>query len=145
MKILEMAAAEGLYNTFVNAVRSAPDVIDILTNEGPWTVFMPTDDAFNHLPQGEIDSILLDADYLTGVLQHHIVSGLFLIDDVKTMGAIDAVDDETLALRVFQGQVRVDEALVVEEDLRADNGVIHGIDLVLIPSNEPSEPRSTMY
>lgn len=143
-KILGTLEDEGLYIMFTNMIKASDDVRSTLEEEGPFTVFAPTDEAFNALPDGQADSILLDPDRLADVLEYHIVRGLYLVEDLKTMTSVDNENGDSMVI-TGGSPVTVDEARIVEEDVRCANGVIQGIDLMLIPSNEPEQPRSSMY
>ena len=74
MDIVETAAADGRFTTLL-AAATAADLVDALKSEGPLTVFAPTDDAFNALPEGTVEALLQDIDALTAILTYHVVPG----------------------------------------------------------------------
>lgn len=110
-----------------------------LQEEGPFTVFAPTDDAFNKLPQAARDRLLREENraQLESLLGHHVVRGEAYPSDAipdrldpMAGGPIDiGLADRGLVVQPGGGQ----QALVVEGDIQADNGVIHAINTLLIP------------
>jgi uncharacterized surface protein with fasciclin (FAS1) repeats len=130
--IVDTAVGAGSFNTLVAAVKAA-GLVDTLKSPGPFTVFAPTDDAFNKLPAGTVDSLLKDIPQLTKILTYHVVSGKVLSSDVVNLDKATTVEGSDLKIDASSG-VKVNEATVVTPDIEADNGVIHVIDSVLIPA-----------
>ncbi len=132
--IVEIAAANGNFNTLVAAVKAA-GLAETLSGEGPFTVFAPTDAAFAKLPAGTVEALLKDKAKLTSILTFHVLSGKVMSADVvKAGGAKPAsLEGEKLNIVVRDGSVYVDGAKVVTADIVASNGVIHVIDAVLLP------------
>jgi len=130
--IVDVAAANEDFSTLVAAVQAA-DLVDTLSSDGPFTVFAPTNDAFDALPEGVLDALLLEenVDVLTSILTYHVVEGEVTSDQV-TDGDVATVEGQTVTLSTENG-VMVNEATVVIADVEASNGVIHAIDAVLIP------------
>ena len=130
--IVEVAAANPDFETLVAAVTAA-DLVDTLSGEGPFTVFAPTDEAFDALPEGVLDALLLpeNSDALTAILTYHVVSGEVMAADV-TAGDVPTVEGSTIAITT-DGGVKVNEANVTATDVDASNGVIHVIDAVIVP------------
>jgi uncharacterized surface protein with fasciclin (FAS1) repeats len=135
--VLEVAAAEGDLGTFLEATEAA-GIMDGLHGTGPFTVFAPTDDAFDvyltdaGMSQGEV---FADQAMLQRIVEHHIVE---MSDDAEMVMAMDGQSfttaaDTMLAVTVDGDAVMVDDATVERYDLTASNGVIHVIDAVLIP------------
>ncbi|MBW6455088.1 MAG: fasciclin domain-containing protein [Trueperaceae bacterium] len=104
----------------------------VLSSDGPFTVFAPTNAAFEALPAGALDAVLADADLLTAVLTYHVVAGDVRAADVVSLSLAATVQGEYLAISTTDG-VQVDQANVVATDVVASNGVIHVIDAVLLP------------
>ncbi len=129
--IVDIAVENDDFSTLVTAV-SAAGLVDVLSSEGPFTVFAPTNDAFAALPEGALDAVLADADLLTAVLTYHVVSGDVRAADVVELSKARTVQGEWLAVSTDDG-VQVDQANVVATDIVAENGVIHVIDAVLLP------------
>ncbi len=130
--IVETAVAAGKFNTLVAAVKAA-GLVDVLSGPGPFTVFAPTDEAFSKLPAGTIENLLKDKEQLTAVLTYHVVAGKVMAADVVNLSSAKTVQGGTLAINAEHG-VKIDNANVIQADVTCDNGVIHIIDSVLIPS-----------
>lgn len=131
--IVDAAVAAGQFETLVAAVQAA-ELVDVLKGEGPFTVFAPTDEAFAALPEGTVESLLLEEnrDQLVAILTYHVVPGLVMAADVAP-GEVVTVNGESITITVDNGTVMVDEATVVATDVEASNGVIHVIDAVIMP------------
>jgi len=132
--IVEVAAANPDFETLVAAVTAA-GLAETLSGEGPFTVFAPTDEAFDALPEGVLDALLLpeNKDALTSILTYHAVSGEVMAADV-TAGDVETVEGSTIAITTDDG-VKVNDANVIATDVDASNGVIHVIDAVLVPES----------
>ena len=129
--IAELAvAAEGL-TTLVAALKAA-DLVGALSGEGPFTVLAPTDDAFNDLPEGTLESLLADTEKLKTVLLSHVIDGAVLADTVVTLNSATTLSGQTLAISTANG-VEIGGAGVLKTDIMASNGVIHLIDKVITP------------
>ncbi|WP_220489181.1 MULTISPECIES: fasciclin domain-containing protein [unclassified Tessaracoccus] len=130
--IVDVAAGNPDFETLVAAVTAA-DLVETLSGDGPFTVFAPTDDAFDALPEGLLDALLLpeNKDALTSILTYHVVSGEVMAADV-TAGDVATVEGSTIAITT-DGGVMVNDANVVTTDVDASNGVIHVIDKVIVP------------
>ncbi|KAA3662002.1 MAG: fasciclin domain-containing protein, partial [Chloroflexi bacterium] len=132
--IVDIAVADGRFETLVAAVTAA-NLVDTLSSEGPFTVFAPTDDAFAALPEGTVDSLLADPEgALTDILLYHVVADAVMAETVVTLDAATTVQGGDVAISVVDGNVFLNETVqVIITDIKADNGVIHVIDAVLIP------------
>jgi len=108
---------------------------DALSVEGPFTIFAPTDAAFDQLPEGTIDELLQPENLpdLQRILQHHIVEGSLTAEDVLEAGTLDTLAGTTLEVSMENDEPRVNGAGIATVDLTASNGVIHVIDTVLMP------------
>lgn len=140
--ILGIAAGAGNFKTFVTAVKAA-GLVEKLQGEGPFTIFAPTDEAFAKLPEGTLEDLLQPANKarLAGLLACHVVPGKLMAADIKTMRATN-VNGQDLNIMVHGGTVTVDDAKVVKADLVASNGVIHGIDSVIVPAPPAGKAES---
>lgn len=132
--IVEVAAGNEDFSTLVAAVE-AGDLVETLSGEGPFTVFAPTNEAFEALPEGVLDALLLEEnqDTLVKILTYHVVAGEVTSDQI-TDGDVATVEGQSVTLSTEDG-VTVNEATVVIADVPASNGVIHAIDAVLIPAD----------
>jgi len=132
--IVDVASATPDLSTAVAAI-SAADLVGTLSGEGPFTVFAPTNAAFEALPAGVLDALLLpeNKDALAKILTYHVVSGSVMAADI-TDGDVATVEGQNVTLSTANG-VTVNGANVVIADVATDNGVVHVIDAVLIPSD----------
>ncbi|MBL0421973.1 fasciclin domain-containing protein [Ramlibacter sp. AW1] len=128
--IVDTAVAAGDFKTLAAALQKA-GLVDTLKGKGPFTVFAPTDAAFAKVPKAQLDALLNDKDKLTAVLTYHVVPGTVMAKDVKA-GKVKTVQGSELTVST-SGGVKVDNANVVKTDIKADNGVIHVIDSVVMP------------
>ncbi len=130
--IVEVASGAEDYSTLVAAIEAA-GLVDTLNGDGPFTVFAPDNAAFDALPAGVLDALLLPENQavLVKILTYHVVPGAVTSDQV-TDGDVATVEGQTVTLSTADG-VQVNGATVVAPDIEASNGVIHGIDAVLIP------------
>jgi uncharacterized surface protein with fasciclin (FAS1) repeats len=132
--IVDTAVEAGSFNTLAAALTAA-GLVDTLKSEGPFTVFAPTDEAFGKLPEGTVESLLKpeNKDQLVSILTYHVVAGKVMAADVVKLDSATTVNGKAVSIRVDDGKVYVNEAVVVTADVAASNGVIHVIDSVLIP------------
>lgn len=134
--IVKVAAGSPDHTTLVAAVQAA-DLVDVLANPGPFTVFAPTNEAFDKLPAGTVEDLLKpeNRSALRGVLQHHVTTSALAIDFFKDGQSLWLVDGGHETITVADGEVRIGGALVLGS-VRASNGWVHVIDGVLVPSGE---------
>lgn len=144
--IVETAIASDDHTTLVAAVKAA-DLVGTLSDEGPYTVFAPTNAAFEKLPDGTVATLLKpeNKSKLTGVLTYHVVAGNFrakdiigLIEKGNGVAVIPTVNGTELTAMVIDGSVYLkdkngNKAKVIAADLKQSNGVIHVIDTVILP------------
>lgn len=131
--IIDTATNNGSFKTLVAAIEAA-GLVDTLTGaEAPFTVFAPTDAAFNKLPAGTVDALLKDIPKLKKILTYHVVSGKVLAADVAKLKTAKTVEGSDVKIDASNG-VKINDAKVATADVAADNGVIHVIDTVLIPA-----------
>lgn len=129
--IVDTAVSAGSFSTLVAAVKAA-GLVDTLKGPGPFTVFAPSDEAFAQLPEGTVDSLLKDIPELTKILTYHVVSGKVTASDVVNLDKATTLEGSDLTIDASNG-VKVNGSMVVQPDIEADNGVIHVIDMVLVP------------
>lgn len=133
--LMETLVNDGRFNTFVSALQ-ASNLSDTLHSTGPFTVFAPTDDAFAGLAEGTVDKMMDDVPSLTRVTTYHLVSGLFSADAVEAQERLTTVEGSDVRIQRLDSRAFVDDALIVDSDLNADNGVIHAVDAVLLPPDK---------
>ncbi|WP_337173643.1 fasciclin domain-containing protein [Paludisphaera sp.] len=129
--IVDTAVAAGSFKTLATALKAA-DLVDTLKGDGPFTVFAPTDDAFEKLPAGTLDALLKDKAKLKAVLLYHVVKGEVKAADVVKLKSAKTVGGESVEVDATDG-VKINDAKVVKADIECSNGVIHVIDAVLVP------------
>ena len=129
--LIDTAASAGTFKTFLASVKAA-GLSESLKNQGPFTVFAPSDDAFAKLPRGTMSALLKDKVRLAQLITHHIVHGKILVAEVKP-GALKTIQGDAVTLTSDNGKITVDGANVTQSDLTADNGVIQSIDMVMLP------------
>jgi uncharacterized surface protein with fasciclin (FAS1) repeats len=130
--IADTAREAGTFKTLLTAVDAA-GLGETLADGGPFTVFAPTDEAFAALPSETVSGLLADPPALTRVLTFHVVPGRITAAQITDHSEQKTVEGGVLRLAV-NGGVTVNEANVIQSDVEAANGVIHGIDRVLIPA-----------
>lgn len=132
--IVDVAAANPDFTTLVAAVKAA-GLAETLSGTGPFTVFAPTNAAFEALPAGLVDKLLLpeNKDVLTKILTYHVLAAEVKAADVKP-GKAATVNGAEITITT-DGGVKVDDAMVTATDVVASNGVIHVIDKVLVPAD----------
>lgn len=134
MDIVDTAVKAGSFNTLVAAVKAA-GLVETLKGEGPFTVFAPTDEAFAKLPAGTVESLLKpeNKQKLTDILLFHVVPGKVMASDVTRLNNAKSVSGKTIDIVSKYGKVKVAGANVVKTDIKTSNGVIHVIDIVMMP------------
>ena len=132
--IVETAIAAGDFNTLVAAVQAA-GLVDTLNGPGPFTVFAPTDAAFEKLPAGTLDTLLMPANrgQLEDILLYHVVPGEKLAAEVLSAASLETVLGQDVSISMQGNDALVNDAKIVSTDIRTSNGVIHVIDTVLLP------------
>lgn len=140
---VEAASAEmdAEFTTLVAAVIAA-DLVEALSDEGPFTVFAPTDEAFAAALEAlglTAEELLADTETLTSVLLYHVVPGKVLAKDVVELDGETVetlLEDDGIMISVSEDGVMVDGANVIATDIIGSNGVIHVIDAVILPDGE---------
>lgn len=134
--IVSVAQEAGSFDTLIAAVEAA-DLAETLQGPGPFTVFAPTDEAFEALPAGTLDELLADPEQLSQILLYHVVEGEVTAEQVVTLDEAETVQGSPVAISVVGGEVVLNESVnVVTTDVVASNGVIHVIDAVLLPPDD---------
>lgn len=137
--IVVLATNTSDLSTLVTAVK-AVELVDTLQGQGPFTVFAPTNVAFNALPEGTLATLLKpeNKEQLKAVLTYHVVSGQVLAQDLKDGQEITTVQGGKLKVKIADGKVYLIDAkgnqvTVEKADVDASNGVVHIIGGVLLP------------
>ena len=133
--IVDIAAASGDFTTLVAAVQAA-GLVETLSGEGPFTVFAPTDAAFEQAltDLGLTAEELLAREDLADILTYHVVPGKVMAEDVVGLESATTVQGGTVTISTDEtGNVLINDATVVQADIEGSNGVLHVIDAVLLP------------
>ena len=133
--LLASAAANGSFKTFGKAIEQA-GLSQTLNGSGPFTVFAPTDAAFDKLPSGKLDSLLKPENKteLASILNYHVVSGRNSAADVGKWQTAKTVNGQAAPIKLEGSKVFIGGAEVSKADIGCSNGVIHGIDRVIMPA-----------
>ena len=146
MNIVETAVSNDNFSTLVAAVQAA-ELVDALSSDGPFTVFAPTNDAFNNLPDGTLSTLLQpeNQETLQSILTYHVVAGQFMAEDVVQaindnggQFTVETLQGGELTLKLWEGNVYVkdtngNKAQIIITDVETSNGVIHAINNVVLP------------
>jgi uncharacterized surface protein with fasciclin (FAS1) repeats len=130
--IVQTAVESGEFDILITAIQTA-ELEETLSGEGPFTLFAPTDSAFEALPPDTLDALLDDKDALTNVLLYHVAEGELMAANVVEMESIETMQGGELTVNATNETVMVNDATITTTDIEASNGVIHVIDKVLIP------------
>lgn len=144
--IVEVASNSSDHTTLVTAVKTA-GLVDVLSSEGPFTVFAPTNKAFEALPKGTVETLLKKENQkkLQSILTYHVLAGDYkaadVIDAIKKgngKASFKTVNGDEIYAMLDGDKVKIKDksgniATVTAADLDASNGVIHVIDTVILP------------
>jgi uncharacterized surface protein with fasciclin (FAS1) repeats len=132
--VLDTCAANGSFKTFGIAVEKA-GLADTLRGKGPFTLFAPTDAAFEKLPAGRLDTLFQPENQaeLASILNYHVVNGRKNAGDISKWNTARTVNGQQAPIAMADGKWSIDGAQVTSADIVAGNGVIHGIDKVNMP------------
>ena len=161
--IFERVRAERKHDKFVKGLESVAGLVATLSGPGPFTIFVPTDEAFDRLSADQQANLLRDPGKLAKVMKYHIAPGLYTVDNLldyvflKTLegplikvwanihetplgetevdiggDALNYIARNTVTTAV-RTSIKINGAHILQADVRADNGIIHVIDKVLVP------------
>ena len=139
--IVQTAMANKNFKTLVSAIEAA-DLATTLEGKGPFTVFAPTDAAFQKLGKDTLSNLLKPQNKaeLAKILKYHVVAGRLTSKEVANMHEAKTVEGTALVITVYEGKVMVGKAHVEKTDIQCTNGVIHVIDTVLMPKAASQRP-----
>lgn len=131
--LLALAESSPKFTTLIAALKAA-GLTETLQGKDQLTVFAPTDEAFAKLPQDAVRDLLKpeNKEILLKLLTYHVVSGRVLSTDLSS-GEVQSLEGGAISVSVSPNGVMVNDAKVVEADIQGTNGVIHAIDLVILP------------
>ncbi len=132
--VVKIAVGSKDHTTLVAALKQA-DLVTALSNAGPFTVFAPTNAAFDKLPAGTVDGLMKDekkAD-LQNILQYHVTTSALkkeFFQDGQTLGMVNG---DNITISVKDGKVMLNNSATIIASIPASNGMVHVIDAVLLP------------
>ena len=137
--IVNVASNAGNFNTLLKAAVEA-DLANTLSEDGPFTVFAPTDSAFEKLPDEVIISLLKkeNKDKLVNILKFHVISGSYPSDKLPLL-PLKTLNGQDVNFKVDNGDIFINGAKVLKANIKASNGIIHVIDGVLTPPKSITE------
>jgi uncharacterized surface protein with fasciclin (FAS1) repeats len=161
--IIEKARAEHAYNQYVKGLESVAGLVDTLTGPGPFTIFIPTDAAFDSLSDEQQTNLFADPGKLAKVLKYHIVPGYYTADDLLDRLFLKTLEGQRLRVwsdvsetplgeeetaisgdamsyissdtvtTAVRESIKINGGHVIQANVIADNGILHVIDKVLVP------------
>lgn len=138
--IMLRAEENGNLKNFIDIVEAGDRKDALMNYPGPYTIFAPSDEAFDRLSVAEMDSII-EKDNSNDILEYLIVLGNYTMDDLETIESLTNIRGDILSIDSSNG-IKVDDANIVSGDIKCSNGIIHIIDSVLRPSSGQSEEDS---
>lgn len=132
--VVKIAVGSADHTTLVAALKAA-ELVNALANAGPFTVFAPTNAAFDKLPKGTVDDLLKpeNVDKLRGILQHHVTTSVFEAADLTDGMTLSMADGGSVTIKKAGDEITVDGAKVVAS-VRGSNGIVHVVDGVIVPA-----------
>uniref|UniRef100_UPI0036F49D56 fasciclin domain-containing protein n=1 Tax=Aeoliella mucimassa TaxID=2527972 RepID=UPI0036F49D56 len=133
----EVAEKAEAFSTLLAAAKAA-GLVDTLAGDKELTVFAPTDEAFEALPEGTVETLLKpeNKEKLVQVLAYHVVAGRVYSTDAVEAGTAKTLQGSTISIKTEGDEAMVNNAKLLKTDIDASNGVIHVIDKVLLPPTE---------
>lgn len=130
--IIETLQVGQKYNNFLKMIFDS-EFDRILEQQGPFTVFAPVDAAFQNLPDKDWAQIKNNKEELRKIISEHMLRGKFSLKNLGDMDEVITMQNSNLAVERHEGGLIIGSAKIVESSIECSNGVIHGIDLVLLP------------
>ena len=132
--VVQIAIGSKDHTTLVAAVKAA-DLVNALSNAGPFTVFAPTNAAFDKLPKGTVEGLLKPEkkDDLADILQYHVTVGVFKAESLQDGEVLGQVNGGNITVSKKDGKIILNGTATIIASIPASNGIIHVIDGVLLP------------
>lgn len=132
--IVQVASASKDHTILVTAVKAA-ELVDALSNTGPFTVFAPTNAAFDKLPAGTVDGLLKPEkkEDLIDILQYHVSVGVYQAENLQDGQVLGQVNGGNITITKKDGKLMVNGTATIITSIPTSNGIIHVIDGVLLP------------
>lgn len=135
--VVKVAMSSPDHTTLVAALKQA-DLVSSLSNAGPFTVFAPTNEAFNKLPKGTVEGLMKDGkkDDLINILQYHVFVSALHPDFFKDGQTLNMVNGSDMKVSVANGKVTLNGNAHIVSSIPASNGIVYVIDEVLLPPSK---------
>ncbi|HEV7333014.1 MAG TPA: fasciclin domain-containing protein [Flavisolibacter sp.] len=133
--VVKIAAGSPDHTTLVAAVKKA-ELVDALSNAGPFTVFAPVNAAFDKLPAGTVDNLLKpeNKEKLQDILQYHVYVGSLNTNLMQDGQILNQVNGGNITIsKDAEGKIKINNSATIVASIPASNGIIHVIDAVLLP------------
>lgn len=132
--IVQIAVGSKDHTTLVTALKAA-ELVDAMSNAGPFTVFAPTNAAFDKLPAGTVEGLLKpdQKDALSNILEYHVYVGVIKTDYMKDGQTLGQVNGQNINVTVKDGKYMINGKANIIASIPASNGIIHVVDEVLLP------------
>ncbi len=132
--VVQVAMGSKDHTTLVTAVKAA-ELVDVLSNAGPFTVFAPTNAAFDKLPAGTVDGLLKPEkkNDLIDILQYHVSVGVFKEDMFQEGQSIGQVNGGNITISKKDGKIIINGVATIIATVPASNGIVYVVDAVLLP------------
>ncbi len=132
--VVQIAVGSKDHSTLVTAVKAA-ELVDVLSNAGPFTVFAPINAAFDKLPAGTVEGLLKPDQKaaLSNILEYHVYVGVIKTESMRDGQVLGQVNGKNITISVKDGKYMVNGKATILASVPASNGIIHVIDEVLLP------------
>ncbi len=135
--VVKIASGSKDHTTLVAAIKQA-DLVNVLSNAGPFTVFAPTNAAFDKVPKETLDNLMKDESkaQLQDILQYHVYVGTLKTEMMEDGQTLNQVNGQNISIAKKDGKVMINNSATVITSIPAANGIIHVIDAVLMPPSK---------
>lgn len=135
--VVKIAAASKDHTTLVAAIKQA-ELVDALSNAGPFTVFAPTNAAFDKLPKGTVEDLMKpeNKEKLQDILQYHVFVGSLKTEYFQDGQTLNQVNGDNITISKKDGKIVINNSATIIASIPASNGIIHVIDGVLLPPSK---------
>lgn len=135
--VVKIAVGSKDHTTLVAALKQA-ELVTSLSNAGPFTVFAPTNAAFEKLPAGTVDGLMKEEKKvdLQNILQYHVAVAGYKAENMKDGQVIGMANGDNITLSVKDGKILINGGAAIVASIPASNGIIHVVDGVLLPPSK---------
>ncbi|MFA7198309.1 MAG: fasciclin domain-containing protein [Methanoculleus sp.] len=130
--IFETAREDGRLSTSVRMVEVG-GAAETLQGAGEYTAFFPTNEAYSAFPGEVLDAVMVDRERLAGMIRYHLLRGKLTVHDLVEHEAIETLQGDFLDITGPEAALRLNDATVLQSDVRCTNGIYHVINRVLLP------------